>query len=126
MITLARILLRSLIGKPRAQLVVGIIVTLFALFVLFVDIATPPVSGTGIVAGLIFAVVGILLIVQGIRHLGSTKKPASYTASYMPPQTPYAQPAPNQMAYPAQPPYAPQPAPYAAQPVNEPLRYQDQ
>lgn len=115
MITLARILLRSLIGKPRAQLVVGIIVTLFALFVLFVDIATPPVSGTGIVAGLIFAVVGILLIVQGIRHLGSTKKPASYTASYMQPQTPYAQP-----------PYAPQPAPYAAQPVNEPLRYQDQ
>jgi hypothetical protein len=135
LVTLARLLLRLLIGKPRAQLVVGIIVILFALVFFFAAFTSSPVSGEGIVAGLIFAVVGVLLVIQGVRHWGSTKKPAPYNASYMQPspisqQQPYAQPM--QPAYPQQPyaqpmqPVYPQQAPYAPQQANNPIPYQDQ
>jgi sulfite exporter TauE/SafE len=113
-------------GKPRVQIVVGSIIAALGLFILVAALADGS-AVSGIIAGLFFVLMGALFILRGVRRLGSTKKPATYNASYM--QQPAAQSPYMQPVQPAQPVYQ-QPAPYAPQSYpqqpNAALPYQDQ
>ena len=127
MYSLTRLIFRLLAGKPLAQLIVGIILIPVGGLLSFAAMASDYIYPYWIIAGIVLAIVGIVLIVRGARAL-LKPKPSVQQAFFMS-QGQYpanGQPQPSYPPY-GQPQYPPQ-APYGQQPQQnyEQIQYPQQ
>lgn len=119
MYSLTRLLFRALNGKPVAQVIVGIALIPAGILISIASMSGEYIYPYWVIAGIVFAIVGVIFIVRGAKTLLKPKPlvQQSYIApnQYAQPQ-PYA--APNPYPYGQQQPYvAPnQYAPYGQQP----------
>lgn len=117
MISLSRLLFRKLEGKPKTQLIVGIFMIPIGLFISFAAIIGDYIHVYWLIAGLVFALFGVIFIIRGATALRKPK-PSMQQAIYQ--QYPY----PGQGQYALQPPYG-QPV-YPAQAPSEQVQYPPQ
>jgi hypothetical protein len=106
MFSLSRLLFRKLEGKPKSQLIVGILMIPIGLFISFATITGEYIHPYWLVAGLVFAVFGVMFIIRGataLRKLKPLVQQAMYQQYPHPGQGQYAQQLPyGQPVYPAQ------------------------
>jgi len=123
--SLGRLLFRALAGKPLAQLIVGIVLIPAGGLLSFAAMSGDYIYPYWIVAGIVFAIIGVILIIRGAVALFRPKPSVqqAYFASQgqYPPQAPYGQPQYPQAPY-GQPPSAYPPQAYG-QPQNQQVPY---
>jgi hypothetical protein len=146
--SLTRLLFRALDGKPVPQIIVGIILIPVGGLISFAAMSSDYIYPYWIIAGIVFAVVGVIFIIRGATTLFKPKPSMQqamlrqnpytgpgqyaqqgYASPQYPPQAPYGQPQyypPPQASY-GQPQYYPPPqAPYGQQQNYEQFQYPKQ
>jgi hypothetical protein len=115
--SLTRLLFRALAGRPLAQVIVGIALIPAGGLISYASMSGEYVYPYWVIAGIVFAIVGVIFIVRGATVL---LKPKPSVQQAMLQQTPYT--GPNQYAQ--QSPYGqpqyPSPAHYSQQPQYPP------
>ncbi|HEU5226560.1 MAG TPA: hypothetical protein VFU49_02030, partial [Ktedonobacteraceae bacterium] len=120
MYSLGRLLFRALAGKPLAQLIVGIGLIPAGGLLSFAAMSGDYIYPYWIVAGVAFAIIGIIFIVRGaaalLRPKPSVQQAFFASQGQYPPQAPY-----GQSQYPQQAPYGQPQSPYPQQaPYGQP------
>jgi len=126
--SLTRLLFRALDGKPVPQIIVGIILIPVGGLISFAAMSGDYIYPYWIIAGIVFAIVGVIFIVRGATTLFKPKPSVQQAMLRQNPYTgpgQYAQQPYGQPQYPPQAPYS-QPQYYPPQPYGQPQQNYEQ